>query len=59
VFSSESYRESVSSACSVRYLGRSATPAELAHFGAALDVAAPDARPVIEAVVSSREYFAQ
>ncbi len=59
LFSSESYRESVVERVFVRYLGRSATPAERAHFAARLDDAAPDARPVIEAVVSSREYFAQ
>jgi hypothetical protein len=58
VFASEAYRESVVDRAFVRYLGRNATPAELAHFVAKVDEDAPDARPVIEAVVSSREYFA-
>jgi hypothetical protein len=59
LFESENYREAVVDRAFSRYLGRAATPAELAHFSARVDAADPDARPIIEAVVSSREYFAQ
>ena len=59
LFESENYREAVVDRAFARYLGRAATPAELAHFSARVDAADPDARPIIEAVVSSREYFAQ
>jgi hypothetical protein len=59
LFESENYREAVVDRAFARYLGRAATPAEMAHFAAQLDDTDPDARGVIEAVVSSREYFAQ
>jgi hypothetical protein len=60
VFTSEVYREAVVDAVFLRYLGRNAAPAELAHFAAQLDAEAPpDARPLIRAVLSSREYFEQ
>lgn len=59
VFTSEPYRESVVDGVFLRYLGRNATPAELRHFAATLDEESPDARSVIRAVVSSREYFEQ
>jgi hypothetical protein len=56
VFASEIYREAVVSGVFDRYLARQPTSAELAHFVAAMP-ATPDARPVIEAVLSSKEYF--
>jgi hypothetical protein len=59
VFTSEAYRESVVDGVFLRYLGRNATSTELAHFAATLDEDSPDARSVIRAVVSSREYFEQ
>jgi hypothetical protein len=59
LFTSESYRESIVDATFLRYLGRDASPDELRHFSAALDPAKADLRPVIRAVVSSREYLAQ
>ena len=59
LFESEVYREAAVSAVFARYLGRSARLAEMAHFSAELDAAAPDDRPVIRAVVSSQEYFEQ
>ncbi len=59
VYESEPYREAVVGGVLRRYLGRSASATELRHFIAQLDPDSPDARPVIEAVVSSREYFAQ
>ncbi len=58
VFASEIYREATVSGVFSRYLGRLPTPIELAHFSTNLDTPA-DARPVIRAVVSSGEYFAQ
>jgi hypothetical protein len=42
-----------------RYLARSPKPVELAHFSATLDADEPDARSVVRAVTSSREYFEQ
>jgi hypothetical protein len=59
VFSSEVYREATVSAVFVRYLGREPTSAERAQFVSTMNVDTPDVRPVIRAVVSSREYFAQ
>lgn len=59
VFGSEPYREAAVDRVFLRYLGRRGTPTELSHFSAALDKASPDARSVIEAVVSSQEYFDQ
>jgi hypothetical protein len=59
VFDSEAYREAVVDATFLRYLGRNATPVELAHFSATLDDDNPDSRGLIRAVTSSREYFEQ
>ncbi len=59
VFDSEAYREAVVDAVFLRYLGRNATPPELAHFAAMLDDDNPDSRALIRAVTSSREYFEQ
>jgi hypothetical protein len=59
VFESEVYREAVVRRVFDRYLARSPKPAELAHFSATLDAAEPDARSIVRAVVSSREYFEQ
>jgi hypothetical protein len=59
IFTSEVYREAAVDSVFLRYLGRQAAPIELAAFTKGLDAAAPDVRPVIRAVVSSREYFAQ
>jgi hypothetical protein len=59
VFHSEVYREAVVRRVFERYLARSPSPAELAHFVATLDATDPDARGLVRAVVSSREYFAQ
>jgi hypothetical protein len=59
VFSSEVYREAAVNRVIFRYLGRYATPAELSHFVAGLDPAAPDIRPIVVSVTSSREYFEQ
>lgn len=59
VFGSEVYREAVVRRVFDRYLARSPSPAELAHFSATLDATEPDARSLVRAVVSSREYFEQ
>jgi hypothetical protein len=59
VLHSEVYREAMVSRVFERYLARSPGPAELAHFVATLDATDPDARGVVRAVVSSREYFDQ
>jgi hypothetical protein len=59
VFGSEVYREAIVRRVFDRYLARSPTSAELAHFGSTLDATDPDLRSVVRAVVSSREYFAQ
>ena len=59
VFTSEPYRDAAVDGVFLRYLGRRASPAELHHFSASLDAANPDVRGVIEAVVSSQEYFDQ
>jgi hypothetical protein len=59
IFGSEVYREAVVVRVFERYLARDPSPAELTHFVSTLDANVPDARPVIRAVVSSREYFAQ
>jgi hypothetical protein len=59
VFDSEAYREAVVDMVFLRYLGRNATPMELAHFSATLDDDNPDSRGLIRAVTSSREYFEQ
>ena len=62
VFKSEVYREAMVRRVFERYLARSPSSTELAHFVATLDANAatdPDARGLVRAVVSSREYFAQ
>ena len=59
VFHSEVYREAMVSRVFERYLARSPNAVELAYFVSTLDATAPDARSLVRAVVSSREYFAQ
>ena len=59
IFTSEVYREAAVDAVFLRYLGRNASPEELAFFTSDLDQASPDVRPVMRAVLSSREYFTQ
>ena len=59
VFHSEVYREAMVRRVFARYLARSPGAAELAHFVSTLDATNPDARGVVRAVVSSREYFDQ
>ncbi len=57
IFDDEVYREAVVAGVFDRYLARQPSSAELAHFVGRLSAANPDARPVIEAVLSSKEYF--
>ena len=59
IFTSEIYREAIVRRVFLRYLSREPNAAELAHFVTVLDANAPDARTVVRAVVSSREYFDQ
>jgi len=62
VFHSEVYREAMVRRVFDRYLARGPSSVELAHFVASLnhnDATDPDARDLVRAVVSSREYFAQ
>ena len=59
IFTSEVYREAIVRRVFQRYLARDPSATELSHFVATLDATDPDARGVIRAVVSSREYFAQ
>ena len=59
VFDSEVYREAIVRRVFERYLARSPRPNELAHFVATLDANDPDARGLVRAVASSREYFEQ
>ncbi len=59
VFDSEVYREAVIRRVFERYLARSPKPIELAHFLTTLDANDPDARDLVRAVMSSREYFDQ
>lgn len=59
LFDSEVYREAMVRRVFGRYLARDASPAELAHFTPTLDANDPDARPLVRAVLSSREYFDQ
>ncbi len=59
VFQSEVYREAQVAAVFERYLGRPPTFDERAHFAAQVDPDDPDIRPLVRAVVSSREYFDQ
>ena len=57
VFDDEIYREAVVAGVFDRYLARQPTSAERAHFVRQMSATDPDARPVIEAVLSSKEYF--
>lgn len=59
IFDSEVYREAIVRRVFERYLARSPRPAELAYFVTTLDANDPDARGLVRAVVSSREYFEQ
>jgi hypothetical protein len=59
VFESEVYRESMVRRVFGRYLAREPSSAELAFFTPTLDATAPDVRPLVRAVLSSREYFEQ
>ena len=59
IFTSEPYREAAVHGVFLRYLGRPASPAELLAFTPSLNAEAPDVRPIIEAVVSSGEYFGE
>ena len=59
IFDSEIYREAMVRRVFNRYLAREPSSAELAHFPTTLDAAKPDARPLVRAVLSSREYFEQ
>jgi hypothetical protein len=59
VFDSEVYREAMVRRVFDRYLARAPSAPELAHFVSTLDANDPDARSVVRAVVSSREYFDQ
>lgn len=59
IFGSEVYREAMVRRAFERYLARSPSPAELAHFTTTLDANEPDMRPLVQAIVSSREYFEQ
>jgi hypothetical protein len=59
VFSDEVYREAVVRRVFERYLARDPSSAELAHFVALQDATDPDARDIVRAVLSSREYFDQ
>lgn len=59
VFDSEVYREAIVRRVFERYLARAPRPDELAHFTPTLDANDPDARGLVRAVASSREYFEQ
>ena len=59
VFDSEVYREAIVRRVWESYLARSPKPPELAQFVTTLDANDPDARALLRAVVSSREYFDQ
>jgi hypothetical protein len=59
IFDSEVYREAIVRRVFERYLARSPRPDELAHFTPTLDANDPDARGLVRAVASSREYFEQ
>jgi hypothetical protein len=59
IFDSEVYRESMVRRAFERYLARTPSSVELAHFTASLSATDPDMRPLVRAVVSSREYFEQ
>jgi hypothetical protein len=59
VFDSEVYREAIVRRVFQRYLARAPGAGELAHFVTTFDANDPDARGLVRAVVSSREYFEQ
>jgi hypothetical protein len=59
VFDSEVYREAIVRRVFERYLARSPRPDELTHFLTTIDANDPDARDLLRAVASSREYFDQ
>jgi len=59
IFDSEVYREAMVRRAFERYLARVPTSPELAHFTTTVSATDPDMRPVVRAVVSSREYFEQ
>ena len=59
IFDSEVYREAMVLRAFQRYLARAPTSVELAHFTTTLDATEPDMRPLVRALVSSREYFSQ
>lgn len=59
IFESEVYREAMVRRAFERYLARSPAPPELAYFATTLDANEPDMRPLVQAIVSSREYFEQ
>jgi hypothetical protein len=59
VFDSEIYREAMVRRSFNRYLSREPSSVELAYFAATLNAATPDMRPLVRAVLSSREYFEQ
>ena len=59
IFDSEVYREAIVRRVFERYLARAPRPDELAYFLTTLDANDPDARGLVRAVVSSREYFEQ
>ena len=59
IFDSEVYREAIVRRVFDRYLARSPKPNELAHFLTTLDANDPDARALLRAVASSKEYFEQ
>ena len=57
VWQSEVYREAIVRAVFERYLARRPSATERAHFVALVAPAAPDARLLIEDVMTSKEYF--
>jgi hypothetical protein len=59
IFDSEVYREAMVRRVFERYLARTPSSNELAYFVTTLDANDPDARGLVRAVVSSREYFDQ
>ena len=59
IWGDEVYREAIVRRVFERYLSREPSADELAHFVSTLDAKTPDARGVVRAVLSSREYFDQ
>jgi hypothetical protein len=59
VIGSEVYRDAMVTRTFQRYLGRRPSGDELRSFSASLDAERPDLRPLVQAVVSSSEYFQQ